>query len=59
MDCEQLCFTYINIYIYIYIYIAKRWVRGVMIEGLDCGIVVWHMKLPSRYYVQFWTATLG
>ena len=33
--------------------------RGVMVKALDCRIVVSEFKLQSRYYVHFWTNTLG
>ena len=33
--------------------------RGVMVKGLDNGIVVSEFELYSRYYVHFWTNTLA
>ena len=33
--------------------------RGVMVEALDCRIVVCEFELQSRYYVHFRTNTLG
>ena len=33
--------------------------RGVMVKAMDCGIVVCEFILQSRYYVHFWTNTLG
>ena len=33
--------------------------RGEMVKAMDCGIVVNEFILQSRYYVHFWTNTLG
>ena len=33
--------------------------RCVMVKAMDCGIVVREFVLQSRYYVHFWTNTLG
>ena len=33
--------------------------RGVMVKAFDCRIVVREFELQSRYYVHFWTNTLG
>ena len=33
--------------------------RGVMIKAMACGIVVSEFELQLRYYVHFWTNTLG
>ena len=33
--------------------------HGVMVEAMDCGIVVSEFELQSRYYVHFRTNTLG
>ena len=33
--------------------------RGVMVEAMDCGIVVSEFVLQSRYYVYFRANTLG
>ena len=33
--------------------------RGVMVKAMDCGIVVSDFEFQSRYYVYFWTNTLG
>ena len=33
--------------------------RGVIVKAMDCGIVVTEFELQSRYYVHFWTNTLG
>ena len=33
--------------------------RGVIVKAMDCGIVVSEFVLQSRYYVNFWTNTLG
>ena len=33
--------------------------RGVMVEALDCEIVVCELELQALYYVQFQTNTLG
>ena len=35
------------------------WPRGIMVKVMDCGIVVSKFELQSRYYVHFWTNTLG
>ena len=32
---------------------------GVMVKALDCGIIVSMFELQLRYYVHFWTNTLG
>ena len=32
---------------------------GVMVKRMDCGIVVSEFKLQSRYYVHFYSNTLG
>ena len=33
--------------------------RCVMVKVMDCGIVVSKIELQSRYYVHFWSYTLG
>ena len=33
--------------------------RGVMVKAMDCRIVVSGFVFQSRYYVHFWTNTLG
>ena len=33
--------------------------RGVMVKAMDCEIVVSKFVLQLRYYVLFWTNTLG
>ena len=33
--------------------------RGVLLKAMDCGIIVSEFELQSRYYVHFWTNTLG
>ena len=33
--------------------------HGVMVKVMDCGIVVSELVFQSRYYVHFWTNTLG
>ena len=33
--------------------------RGVMVKAMNSGIVVSEFVLQSRYYVHFWTNTLG
>ena len=52
------------IYIYIYIYIISNihlwWnPRSVVAHILDCDIVMSEFELQSRYFVHFWTNTLG
>ena len=32
---------------------------GVMAKELDCSLKVSEFKLHSRYYIHFWTNTLG
>ena len=49
--------THTHIYIYIYIYDGIT--HGVMVKVMDCRIVVSEFKLPSHYYVHFWSNTLG
>ena len=52
---------YINIYIYIHYFSKVFWrcPRGVMVKAMDCGIAVREFVLQWRYYVHFWTNTLG
>ena len=38
---------------------AGRCPRGVMVKAMDWEIVVSEFELHSRYYVHFWTNTLG
>ena len=38
---------------------ALIWSRGVIVKAMDCEIVVSEFVLQSRYYVHFWTNTLG
>ena len=33
--------------------------RGIMVNALDCGIVVRESELQSCDYVHFWTNTIG
>ena len=33
--------------------------RGSVVKELDCSLDVTEFELKSRYYVQFWTITLG
>ena len=42
-------------------YTKKEWEcpRSVMVNAMDCGIVVREFVLQSRYYVQFRTNTIG
>ena len=37
----------------------RRRHRGVMVNAMDCRIVVSEFELQSRNYVHFWTNTLG
>ena len=39
--------------------ILKGVSRGVMVKAMVCEIVAREFELQSRYYVQFWTNTLG
>ena len=41
------------------VHIFNRTVGGVMVKPLDCRIAVSEFGLQSRYYVHFWTNTLG
>ena len=40
-------------------YIIRGYPRGVMVQAMDCGIVVCEFVLQLRYYVHFRTNTLG
>ena len=33
--------------------------HGVVVYVLDCNIIVSKFELQSRYYIHFWTNTLG
>ena len=33
--------------------------HGVMVKAMDCGIIESELKLQFRYYIHFWTNTLG
>ena len=37
----------------------RGWPRGVIVKSMDDRIVVSEFVLQSRYYVHFWTNTLG
>ena len=41
------------------LYIFRGCPRGVMVEAMDCGIVVSEFVLQLRYYVHFRANTLG
>ena len=67
------CYFYIAILKIIYVFAKKRvqahlkmlskclqrCPRGVMVEAMDCGIVVREFVLQLRYYVHFRINTLG